>query len=250
VAHELVSLRTVVVSPSANDRAMFRNAAATVRVPIELVESDSETAARRAMAAGADLAFFDMALGSQAVAQMAQAARAAVSPPLTVALCPPGVSGAVPTDGQANRPLDADEARRLIVGSSRLRLPSRVLVVDDSPTMRSIVRKVLAATRFPLEVAEAGEGGEALALARTADFDFVFFDHNLPGLSGLEAIAELRRAKRYPDFVLITSADDDSLAAKAHAHGVAFLKKPFYPADLEGVLCRFCGLRALNPAHP
>jgi len=113
--------------------------------------------------------------------------------------------------------------------------------------MRSIVRKVLAATRFPLEVAEAGEGGEALALARTADFDFVFFDHNLPGLSGLEAIAELRRAKRYPDFVLITSADDEYLAEKAHAQGVAFLKKPFYPADLEGVLCRFCGLRALNP---
>jgi CheY-like chemotaxis protein len=242
MAHELVSLRIMVVSPSANDRTMFRNAAATVRVPIEIVENDGETAARRAMAAGADFAFFDMALGGQA-------ARAAASPPLTVALCPPGVSGAVPTDGQANRPLDEDEARRLIVGSSRLRLPSRVLVVDDSPTMRSIVRKVLAATRFPLEVAEAGEGGEALALVCTADFDFVFFDHNLPGLSGLEAIAELRRAKRYPDFVLITSADDESLAAKAHAQGVAFLKKPFYPADLEGVLCRFCGLRALSPAR-
>jgi CheY-like chemotaxis protein len=247
MAHELVSLRTMVVSPSANDRAMFRNAAAMVRVPIEVVESDGEAAALRAMAAGADLAFFDMALGGQAVARMAQAARAAPNPPLTLALCPPGVSGAVPTDGQANRPLDDDEARRLIVGSSRLRLPSRVLVVDDSPTMRSIVRKVLAATRFPLEVAEAGEGGEALALARAADFDFVFFDHNLPGLSGLEAIAELRRAKRYPDFVLITSADDESLAEKAHAQGVAFLKKPFYPADLEGVLCRFCGLSALNP---
>jgi CheY-like chemotaxis protein len=247
VAHELVSLRTMVVSPSANNRAMFRNAAAMVRVPIELVESDGEAAARRAMAAGADLAFFDMALGGQAVARMAQAARAAASPPLTVALCPPGVSGAVPTDGQANRP--QDEAGRLIVGSSWLRLPSRVLVVDDSPTMRGIVRKVLAATRFPLEVAEAGEGGEALALARTADFDFVFFDHNLPGLSGLEAIAELRRAKRNPDFVLITSVDDKSLAAKAHAQGVAFLKKPFYPADLEGVLCRFCGLRALSPVR-
>jgi hypothetical protein len=71
VAHELVSLRTMVVSPSANDRAIFRNAAAMVRVPIELVESDGEAAARRAMAAGADLAFFDMALGGQAVARMA-----------------------------------------------------------------------------------------------------------------------------------------------------------------------------------
>jgi CheY-like chemotaxis protein len=132
----------------------------------------------------------------------------------------------------------------------RLRLPSRVLLVDDSPTMRSIVRKVLAATRFPLDVTEAGTGGEALALAHRVEFDFVFFDHNLPGLSGLEAIAELRRAKHYPGFVLMTSADDEALAEKARAQGIAFLRKPFYPADLEGVLCGFCGLRALNPARP
>jgi CheY-like chemotaxis protein len=73
--------------------------------------------------------------------------------------------------------------------------------------MRCIVRKVLAATRFPLQVAEAVEGGEALALVRTADFVFVLFDQNLPGLSGLEAIAELRRAERNPDFVLISSTE-------------------------------------------
>jgi CheY-like chemotaxis protein len=145
--------------------------------------------------------------------------------------------------------VDDDDAHRLIAGSIRLRLPSRVLLVDDSPTMRSIVRRVLAATRFPLNVTEAGDGGQALALARAAEFDFVFFDHNLPGLSGLEAIAELRRAKRYPGFVLMTSADDAALAEKAHTQGIAFLKKPFYPEDLELVLCRFCGLGALSPAR-
>jgi CheY-like chemotaxis protein len=250
MANELVSLRVMVVSPSPSDHVIFRHAAAAARVPVELIEDDDVAAAQRSIAAGLDLAFFDISLGGQAVAVMAQAARAAASPPLTVTLCPPGFSGPVPTDGQANRPADEDEALRLIVGSCRLRLPSRVLLVDDSPTMRSIVRKVLTATRFPVVVAEAGEGGEALALARTSDFDFVFFDHNLPGLSGLEAIAELRRAKRCPDFVLITSADDEALAEKARAQGVAFLKKPFYPADLEGVLCRFCGLRALSPARP
>jgi CheY-like chemotaxis protein len=183
------------------------------------------------------------------VARMALAARAASSPPFTVALCGPGDFGSFPTDGQASRPADEDDAHRLIAGSIRLRLPSRVLLVDDSPTMRSIMRKILAATRFPLEVTEAGEGGEALALARAGEFDFVFFDHNLPGVSGLEAIAELRRAKRYPGFVLMTSADDEALAEKANARGIAFLKKPFYPADLESVLCRFCGLRALKPVR-
>jgi CheY-like chemotaxis protein len=220
-----------------------------VRVPIELVESDGEAGAGRSIAAGADLAFFHMALGGEAVARMALVARAASSPLFTVALCAPGDSGSFPTDGQASRPVDEDEAHHLIAGSIRLRLPSRVLLVDDSPTMRSIVRRVLAATRFPLAVTEASDGEQALALARAAEFDFVLFDHNLPGVSGLEAIAELRGAKRYPGFVLMTAADDEALAETAHAQGIAFLKKPFYPADLESVLCRFCGLRALNPAR-
>jgi hypothetical protein len=47
----------------------------------------------------------------------------------------------------------------------------------------------------------------------------------------------------------MTSADDAALAEKAHTQGIAFLKKPFYPADLEWVLCGFCGLRALSPAR-
>jgi len=219
MADELLSLRIIVVAPSLSDRAMFREAAAAARVPIELVENDGETAGARSIAAGADLAFFDMLLGREAVERMASAARAAASPPFTIALCAPDDSGSFPTDGQASRPVDEDDAHRLIAGSIRLRLPSRVLLVDDSATICSIVRKVLAATRFPLQVTEAGEGAEALALARAVEFDLVFFDYNLPGLSGLEAIAELRQAERYPDFVLITSAEDEALAEKAHAQG-------------------------------
>ena len=249
MADELLSFRIIVVAPSPSDRAMFRNAAAAARVPIELVENDSETAGARSIAAGADLVFFDTALGREAVMRMASAARATARPPFTIALCAPDDSGLFPTDGEASRQVDENDARRLIAGSIRLRLPARVLLVDDSPTMRGIVRKVLAATRFALEVTEAGEGGEALALACAAEFDLVFFDYILPGLSGLEAIAELRRAKRYPDFVLMTSADDEALAEKAHAQGIAFLKKPFYPADLERVLSGFCGLRALSHAR-
>ncbi len=132
-------------------------------------------------------------------------------------------------------------------GSIRVRLPSRVLVVDDSATMRGIVRKILAATRFPLEVSEVEHGSEAIELARKTDFDIVFVDYNLPGFSGLETMAEFRREKRNPTFVLITSTQDEVVAMRARAQGAAFLKKPFFPADIEAVLCSFYGLRALNP---
>jgi hypothetical protein len=62
---------------------MFRKAAATAPAPIELVESDGETAGARSIAAGADLAFFDTLLGREAVLRMASAARAAAKPPFT-----------------------------------------------------------------------------------------------------------------------------------------------------------------------
>jgi hypothetical protein len=46
---------------------------------------------------------------------------------------------------------------------------------------------------------------------------------------------------------MMSSAQDEALARKAGALGAAFLKKPFFPADIEAVLCGFYGLRAFNP---
>jgi CheY-like chemotaxis protein len=188
-----------------------------------------------------------MALGGEAVAQMTAAARATAKPPFTVLLCPPGTEAAFQTDALANKPSELEEAKRLLDGSTRVRLPSRVLIVDDSTTMRSIVRKILAATRFPLEVTEAEQGGQAIELARRSEFDIAFIDHHLPGLSGLETIAEFRRARHYPVFVLMTSAQDEVVATQARAQGIPYLTKPFFPADMEAVLCGFYGLRALYP---
>jgi CheY-like chemotaxis protein len=244
---ELFSLRVILASGSQRDQDLFRRAASESKVPIEIVEADSAAAVSRSIAAGAELAFLDMALGGEAVAQMAAAARATAKPPFTVLLCPPGTEAAFQTDALATKPSELEEAKRLLDGSTRVRLPSRVLIVDDSTTMRSIVRKILAATRFPLEVTEAEQGGQAIELARRSEFDIAFIDHHLPGLSGLETIAEFRRARHYPVFVLMTSAQDEVVATQARAQGIPYLTKPFFPADMEAVLCGFYGLRALNP---
>jgi hypothetical protein len=75
MADELLSLRIIVVALSLSDRAMFREAAAAARVPIELVENDGETAGARSIAAGAHLAFFDMLLGRVAVERMSAVER-------------------------------------------------------------------------------------------------------------------------------------------------------------------------------
>jgi CheY-like chemotaxis protein len=244
---ELLSLQVAVVSGSPADRDLLRQAAAASKVPIEVIEADGVTSAGRSLAAGVDLVLVDAALGSETVGQVASAARARPKPPFTVLLSPPGSGVPFPTDALAAKPSELEEAKEFIDRAVRVRLPTRVLILDDSATMRSIVRKILAGTRFPLELSEVEQGSEAIELARKVDFDIVFFDYNLPGFSGLETLAEFRRERRNPTFVLITSAQDATLATRARSHGATFLKKPFFPADIEAILCGFYGLRAVNP---
>jgi len=131
----------------------------------------------------------------------------------------------------------------------RVRLPSRVLVVDDSATMRGIVRKLLSASRFRLEIAEAPEGIEALKQCSSGSFDFVFLDYNMPGLNGIETLAEIKRQYPRTEVVMMTSTQDDAVAERAQAAGAAaFLKKPFYAADIDAVLHSIYGLRTSKPS--
>jgi CheY-like chemotaxis protein len=244
---ELFSLQATVVSGSRDDHELLRQAASASRVPIEIIEANGASSAKHSITAGVDLVFLDMALGSETIAQVTSAARATAKPPFTVLLATPGIVAPFPTDALAIKPSELEEAKRLMDRSIRVRLPTRVLVLDDSSTMRSIVCKLLTATRFPLELSEAERGAEAIEMARKVAFDLVFLDYNLPGFTGLETMAEFKREKRNPMFVMITSTQDEAVAARARAYGASFLKKPFFPADIEAVLCAFYGLRALNP---
>jgi CheY-like chemotaxis protein len=245
---ELLSIRAILLSASQNDHDLFRQAASATLVPIEIVECKSVAAACQAIGDGADLVFIDGAIAGVATARVIAAACAQAKPPFLVLLAAPDAAvEPLTTDAVAAKPARIEEARRLVERSARIRRPSRVLVVDDSSTMRSIVRKILGATRFPFEVSEAAEGATALKLAAEREFDIVFLDYNMPGFSGLETLAEFRREKRRMTVVVMSSAQDATLAERVHAQRAAFLKKPFFPADIETVLTRHYGLTALNP---
>jgi CheY-like chemotaxis protein len=192
--------------------------------------------------------FLDAALPAAELAQAVSLAQAAAKPPFTVLLTAAATAGGpVTTDAVAAKPTRLEEARRLVERSVRVRIPSRFLIVDDSSTMRSVVRKILAATRFPFAVTEAAEGFAAIKLAGETDFDLVFLDYNMPGFSGLETLSELKREKRRMSVVVMTSMQDGALAERARAAGAAFLTKPFFPADIEAILTRHYGFASLNP---
>jgi CheY-like chemotaxis protein len=106
---------------------------------------------------------------------------------------PKGISRPAGVDGHLERPTDLPSARRLVEICVRAKIPTRVLVVDDSGTMRSIVRKILACCPFTLEVHEASEGIEALNQLRACHFGIVFVDYNMPGLNGFDMLMPIKR---------------------------------------------------------
>ncbi len=115
-----------------------------------------------------------------------------------------------------------------------------VLVVDDSPAMRSFIRRVLEMSGIaPGAIREAGDGKQALEVLETAPVDLVLSDINMPGMSGSQMmlrIASSPELRRIP--VIIVSTDSSPKRVKSMmALGVrGFLQKPFHPESLRSVI--------------
>ncbi len=145
-------------------------------------------------------------------------------------------------DSTLAKPIDVQEARDLLDSCIQARLPQRILIVDDSSTVRSVSHKVLQASRFKLQPEEAGDGAAAIVLARKQRFDIVFLDYQMPGIGGFGALAEFRRLHPDMNVVMITGTRDARIEDRARAEGARdFLYKPFFAKDIDAVLNRlFC----------
>jgi CheY-like chemotaxis protein len=238
MSEELLSLRMLLVGASKGESALWAQGTGRASVPIEFYTHDPETSSMPK--GGVDIFVVDASLSTLAMSAIVQAARSLRPVPLVV-VCgaphsnrPPGVDGIIP------RPAVVDDARRLTDLCIRAALPNRVLIVDDSSTMRSIVRKILSASRFRLEVEETSDGPSAVEQVRSGRFGIVFVDYNMPGFNGLDTLKEIRRQHEEVAVVMITSSLDSALQDRAIAAGAfAFLKKPFYPADIDAILERY-----------
>lgn len=242
---DLVSLRMLVVAAARPQHDLWRQGAAMATVPIEFAAEGAAAAAAAVAKGDVDICIVDAELPTADKAAVIKAARAAKPAPLIVVSAPRGSPRLDGVDGMLTKPANTDDARKLVEICIRTKIPTRVLVVDDSGTMRSIVRKILSASRFALDIHEAAEGIAALDQLRTGNFGIVFLDYNMPGLNGFETLSEIKRENPSVAVVIMTSTVDNLIADRAHASGaLAFLKKPFYPADVDAVLERHYGLHA------
>ncbi|MGQ9928616.1 MAG: response regulator transcription factor [Chloroflexaceae bacterium] len=107
----------------------------------------------------------------------------------------------------------------------------RVLLVEDDPGIIAFVRQGLTEAGFSVDIAT--DGPESLAATRVATYDAIILDGMLPGLDGLDVLAELRRlGLRTPVLLLTARATVDDRVAGLEAGADDYLTKPFAFAEL------------------
>ncbi len=118
----------------------------------------------------------------------------------------------------------------------------KILVIDDSPTVREQVREALGGGYQALE---AVDGADAIRkLEAEADVALVLCDVNMPGMNGLDLLDVLARTSRLEKtpFVLLTSEAQPSLIERARKAGAkAWIVKPFRPALLLAAVRKLVG---------
>ncbi|MBV2132289.1 chemotaxis response regulator CheY [Pseudomonas sp. MAP12] len=110
-----------------------------------------------------------------------------------------------------------------------------MLVVDDFPTMRRIVRSLLKELGFN-NVEEAEDGQDALNKLRSGKFEFVVSDWNMPNLDGLDMLKQIRAddsLKHLPVLMVTAEAKKENIIAAAQAGANGYVVKPFTAAILE-----------------
>lgn len=111
----------------------------------------------------------------------------------------------------------------------------KFLVVDDFSTMRRIVRNLLKELGFT-NVEEAEDGIDALQKLRADSFDFVISDWNMPNMTGIDLLRQVRAdaALRHLPLLMITAeAKKENIIEAAQAGASGYIVKPFTAATLD-----------------
>lgn len=126
--------------------------------------------------------------------------------------------------------------------SASLRLETtlqRILIVEDSATMRSLLASSLEELEVPVKIVEAESGFEALRFLPRDDFDLIVTDINMPDINGLELVSFIRKNEKYAQIPLVIVSTEGSERDRDKGLGLgadAYMVKPFDPEMLRQVV--------------
>jgi two-component system chemotaxis response regulator CheY len=122
----------------------------------------------------------------------------------------------------------------------------RVLITDDSPAMRSFVRRVIELSGFELSACfEAGDGAQALEVLKNEWVDAILTDINMPGVDGEELLRRLAAdelLRGIPAIVISTDATQNRITRLLALGARGYVTKPFRPEALRAELERTLGV--------
>lgn len=115
----------------------------------------------------------------------------------------------------------------------------RILVVEDSPTMRALLAASLEEISAHVKITEAANGFEALRILPRESFDLIVTDINMPDINGLELVSFVKKNPAYASIPLVIVSTEGS--ERDRDRGIrlgadAYVMKPFDPEDLREIV--------------
>jgi len=121
-----------------------------------------------------------------------------------------------------------------------------VLIVDDSRSMRGVIKKIVSISGFKVDQCfEAGNGREALGMLAGNWVDVIMSDINMPEMSGFKLLEELRENDLFKNIPVVIITTESSKKQMEHAFSLGakgFIKKPFLPEEVKKILYEVTGM--------
>lgn len=124
-------------------------------------------------------------------------------------------------------------------------VPLDILVVDDSPVTRKMVRRAIGLCGLEIgQVHEAGDGAEALARLAEHHVDLVLADINMPVMNGMELVERMNadpQHSKIPVIIVATPISEQRIERLLDIGARAYLAKPFRPEALKDLVLEILG---------
>jgi two-component system chemotaxis response regulator CheY len=121
-----------------------------------------------------------------------------------------------------------------------------VLIVDDSNSMRAVIKKIITISGFKMDQCyEAGNGKQALEILSKVWVDIILSDLNMPEMNGLELLAALKGdnlLKEIPVVIVSTEGSDERRKVVLEMGAKEFIRKPFSPEYVRKILYEVIGV--------
>ena len=115
--------------------------------------------------------------------------------------------------------------------------PLDVLIVDDSAAIRKILQRVLRQTDLNLgDIAEAGDGAEAVEILQKRSFGLILSDINMPQMDGLQLLArikEMPHLKDVPVIMITTEGGQGKVMEAVQLGATGYVRKPFTAEQIK-----------------